>query len=557
MRLCKDGCTPSRAVSRKWTMLEAPLATCVHLPLLCQSPQYATVLALDKAGSDSLQPGYLAQVLEICWISSQNSRVQNGHELVSDILTCQQLPPAKRINFDVDVHDIECRNLQVVVWATSSEHLKAEPPIKSRSGANSAGYGPFPKAQNGKERISAPVTMFLPCAFWIFLSLKACKSGWHFACPASGFRTAGAAQQLSSQTRTMSRFQAFWTKMLDHVRPKQKNIYDCHWLSMESIEVHPEMTFGFAPSMPRARALAWPWSLGTAEWQVTNSHNFIVSWCFNDIFQDVIFICFNVFQYVSCHSAYRVCSNERVIGCIGCDSWLPRASSFHRGWLKFVSVKCGRHWQWRLFGSLAKMVKSEVDSWSNRRNLWQDANGDPDMGDDHEKQMPGPSRVWFDEHWTQNTSSTRRTRQRHVFAGMFEARRAEARWRAGAIHVVLPDPNNGNTDMNIPLKLKRHQQNNLWVKHVYLLQGCLLRLLRSSVEIDVGECKMMQNIHVGTYQILTGSAQRRCAEKGSREGRKGREVKTCLSYKNGSPSLLVSLFVALRCCSSLCVSHLQ
>ena len=126
MRLCKDGCTPSRAVSRKWTMLEAPLATCVHLPLLCQSPQYATVLALDKAGSDSLQPGYSAQVLEICWISSQNSRVQNGHELVSDILTCQQLPPAKRINFDVDVHDIECRNLQVVVWATSSEHLRAE-----------------------------------------------------------------------------------------------------------------------------------------------------------------------------------------------------------------------------------------------------------------------------------------------------------------------------------------------------------------------------------------------------------------------------------------------
>ena len=178
---------------------------------------------------------------------------------------------------------------------------------------------------------------------------------------------------------------------------------------------------------------------------------------------------YNMFQYVSCHSAYRVCSNERVIGCIGCDSWLPRASSFHRGWLKFASVKCGRHWQWRLFGSLVKMVKSEVDSWSNRRNLWQDANGDPDMGDDHEKQMPGPSRVWFDEHWTQNTSSTRRTRQRHVFAGMFEARRAEARWRAGAIHVVLPDPNNGNTDMNIPLKLKRHQQNNLWVKHVYLL----------------------------------------------------------------------------------------
>ena len=116
-----------------WKHLLPLASTCVHLPLLCQSPQYATVLALDKAGSDSLQPGYLAQVLEICWISSQNSRVQNGHELVSDILTCQQLPPAKRINFDVDVHDIECRNLQVVVWATSSEHLRAEPPIKSRS----------------------------------------------------------------------------------------------------------------------------------------------------------------------------------------------------------------------------------------------------------------------------------------------------------------------------------------------------------------------------------------------------------------------------------------
>lgn len=44
------------------------------------SPQYATVLALDKAGSDSLQ-----------------------------------------INFDVDVHDIECRNLQVVVWAQNGK----------------------------------------------------------------------------------------------------------------------------------------------------------------------------------------------------------------------------------------------------------------------------------------------------------------------------------------------------------------------------------------------------------------------------------------------------
>lgn len=176
MRLCKDGCTPSRAVSRKWTMLEAPLATCVHLPLLCQSPQYATVLALDKAGSDSLQPGYLAQVLEICWISSQNSRVQNGHELVSDILTCQQLPPAKRINFDVVVHDIECRNLQVVVWATSSEHLRAEPPIKSICGANSAGYGPFPKAQNGKERISAPVTSCHNVSPVCFLNLSELES---------------------------------------------------------------------------------------------------------------------------------------------------------------------------------------------------------------------------------------------------------------------------------------------------------------------------------------------------------------------------------------------
>eukprot|EP00913_Durusdinium_trenchii_P021901 g20579.t1 len=44
------------------------------------SPQYATVLALDKAGSDSLQ-----------------------------------------INFDVDVHDIECRNLQVVVYAQNGK----------------------------------------------------------------------------------------------------------------------------------------------------------------------------------------------------------------------------------------------------------------------------------------------------------------------------------------------------------------------------------------------------------------------------------------------------
>ena len=85
--------------------------------------------------------------------------------------------------------------------------------------------------------------------------------------------------------------------------------------------------------------------------------------------------------------------------------------------------------------------------------------------------------------------------------GVFEARLAEARWCAGAIHVVLPDPNNGNTDMNIHLKLKRHQHSNLSVKHWYLLQGYLLLLPRPSVEGDVG-CRMQNEAdRVGTYQI--------------------------------------------------------
>lgn len=77
-----------------WKHLLPLASTCVHLPLLCQSPQYATVLALDKAGSDSLQPGYLAQVLEICWISSQNSRVQSWvglrHSDMPTTATCQE-----------------------------------------------------------------------------------------------------------------------------------------------------------------------------------------------------------------------------------------------------------------------------------------------------------------------------------------------------------------------------------------------------------------------------------------------------------------------------------
>ncbi|CAE7827491.1 PDIL5-4 [Symbiodinium sp. CCMP2592] len=65
-----------------WTLIAYGIMLVVFLFELASfmSPGYTTMMALDKAGSDSLQ-----------------------------------------INFDVDVHDIECRNLQVVVYAQNGK----------------------------------------------------------------------------------------------------------------------------------------------------------------------------------------------------------------------------------------------------------------------------------------------------------------------------------------------------------------------------------------------------------------------------------------------------
>lgn len=69
-------------------------------------------------------------------------------------------------------------------------------------------------------------------------------------------------------------------------------------------------------------------------------------------------------------------------------------------------------------------------------------------------------------------------------------------------------------------------------------------------------CKTFMSEHIRYWPAPHSGAVRSQA---LGNGLKGREVKTCLSYQNGSPSLLASLFVTLRlrCCSSLCISRLQ
>lgn len=86
--------------------LEAPVlsvdVSSETLSCMCQSPGYATVLALDKAGSETLQlwPRLPEKNADGLYFSGSCSA---------------------RINFDVDVHDIECRNLQVLVYVGDSE----------------------------------------------------------------------------------------------------------------------------------------------------------------------------------------------------------------------------------------------------------------------------------------------------------------------------------------------------------------------------------------------------------------------------------------------------
>ena len=220
MRLCKDGCAPPAVPCLEsgpcWKHLLPLASTChfcarAHNMPLCWlwTKLVATPCSRDTQHRFWKSVGFLARI--------QGFRMVGlGHSDMPAAATCQE-------------DQLRCRRprhrMSKPTGGCLGHILRA-----SQSGVQSNRFvvrtllamGPSRRHRMAKSesvRLSHPVTMFLPCAFWIFLSLKACKSGWHFACPASGFRAACAAQQLSSQTRTMSRFQAFWTKMLDHVRP--------------------------------------------------------------------------------------------------------------------------------------------------------------------------------------------------------------------------------------------------------------------------------------------------------------------------------------------------
>ena len=148
--------------------------------------------------------------------------------------------------------------------------------------------------------------------------------------------------------------------------------------------------------------------------------------------------------------------------CIGCDSRLPKASSFRK--LRFAVKCCIEKLTVKIGWSGVAVDRRNPSRMQMATQTWV------------MRVMIMRSRcqglIWTEMHWAQNnqnnqnTSSTRsNVVQSNGMFGVFEARLAEARWCAGAIHVVLPDPNNGNTDMNIHLKLKRHQHSNLSVKH--------------------------------------------------------------------------------------------